>query len=95
LKCDEAKGIEDLEFRGQTIPQLDCGRALKALVICLDNSGYEASLERLDVYVAIPDFRAEQLGQIRIVDESGEDYLYPRKNFSRADLAPFTPLSLL
>ena len=51
----------------------------KKLVICLDNSGYEVSLERRKIYVAIPDPRAERLGQIRIVDESGEDYLYPEK----------------
>lgn len=58
----------------------------RALVICLDNSGYEASLERRKIYVAIPDVRAERLGHIRIIDESGEDYLYPQKLFVLADL---------
>lgn len=51
------------------------------LVICLDNSGYEASLERRKIYVCVPDARAEKLGQVRIVDESGEDYLYPKESF--------------
>lgn len=39
------------------------------------NFGYEASLERRKVYIALPDARAEKVGRIRIIDESGEDYL--------------------
>src|SRR5579862_1644028 len=50
-------------------------KASKKLVICLDNSGYEVSLERRKINVSIPDSRAERMGQIRIIDESGEDYL--------------------
>jgi hypothetical protein len=53
----------------------------KRLVICVDNSGYEVSLERRKIYVALPDSRAEKLGQIRVIDESGEDYLYPAESF--------------
>jgi hypothetical protein len=56
-------------------------KAAKRLVICLDNSGYEVSLERRKIYVALPDSRAEKLGQIRVMDESGEDYLYPAESF--------------
>jgi hypothetical protein len=41
------------------------------LVTCLDNSGYEVSLERRKIYVAIPDAKAQKLGQLRVVDESG------------------------
>lgn len=62
----------------------------RTLVICLDNSGYEASLERRKIYVAVPDTQAERLGHIRIIDESGEDYLYPQKLFVWAEL----PLSV-
>jgi hypothetical protein len=54
-------------------------RPAKRLVICLDNSGYEVSLERRKIYVAIPDAKAARLGQVRVVDESGEDYLYPER----------------
>jgi hypothetical protein len=54
--------------------------------MCVDDSGYRASLERRKIYVAVPDARAECLGQIRITDESGEDYLYPRHYFVPADL---------
>jgi hypothetical protein len=56
-------------------------KATKRLVICVDNSGYEVSLERRKIYVALPDSRAEKLGQIRVIDESGEDYLYPAESF--------------
>jgi hypothetical protein len=58
----------------------------RRLVICLDNSGYEVSLERRKIYVSVRDSRAERLGQIRVFDESGEDYLYPEKLFVPADL---------
>ncbi len=56
-------------------------KAVKQLVICIDNSGYEVSLERRKIYVALPDARAEKLEQIRVIDESGEDYLYPQEYF--------------
>jgi len=56
-------------------------KATKRLVICVDNSGYEVSLERRKIYVALPDSRAEKLGQIRVIDESGENYLYPAESF--------------
>lgn len=53
----------------------------KRLLICVDNAGYEVSLERRKIYVAIPDAKAEHLGRVRVIDESGEDYLYPKKAF--------------
>lgn len=74
------------------------GRAFKKLVICLDNSGYEVSLERRKIYVSIPDAQAQRLGQIRIIDESGEDYLYPEKNSGRSSAvssAGSTPSDLI
>ena len=52
-----------------------------AFVVCLKNEGYEASLELRKLYEAIPDAEAEKHGQLRIIDESGEDYLYPREFF--------------
>lgn len=61
-------------------------RTARQLVICLDNSGYEVSLERRKIYVSIPDARAAKLGQLRVIDESGEDYLYPQKAFIPAEL---------
>jgi hypothetical protein len=61
-------------------------RQARRLVICIDNAGYEVSLERRKIYVAIPDVRAEKLGQVRVIDESGEDYLYPEESFVTAQL---------
>ena len=51
------------------------------LVVCLDNEGNTASLERRKIYVAIPDADAERHGLLRVIDESGEDYLYPKASF--------------
>lgn len=50
-------------------------------VVCVDNSGYPASLELHKIYKAVPDPEAEADGDIRVVDESGEDYLYSRDRF--------------
>lgn len=61
-------------------------RAPKRLYICLDNSGYEVSLEKRKIYVGVADVRAERLGHLRIVDESGESYLYPADRFIAAEL---------
>ena len=51
------------------------------LVVCIDNEGYAASLEKRKIYVAMRDSDAEKHGLLRIVDESGEDYLYPKAFF--------------
>jgi len=53
----------------------------KQLVVCIDNRGYRASLEKRKIYVALRDAAAEKHGLVRIVDESGEDYLYPKAFF--------------
>ncbi len=61
-------------------------KAEKRFVICVDNSGYEVSLERRKIYVSLPDPKAERLGQLRVIDESGEDYLYPKNAFMEVAL---------
>ena len=53
----------------------------KQLVVCVNNEGYPASLERRKIYVALRDADAERHGLVRIVDESGDDYLYPKALF--------------
>ena len=55
-------------------------------VICIDNKEYPASLELRKVYEAIEDKEALSQGLIRIIDESGEDYLYPQSYFMQIDL---------
>jgi hypothetical protein len=53
----------------------------RQLVVCVNNEGYLASLERRKIYVALRDAGAEKHGLIRIVDESGDGYLYPKALF--------------
>ena len=53
----------------------------KKFVICVKNDDYPASLEVRKVYCRIPDVGAKRHGQVRVVDESGEDYLYPEEYF--------------
>ena len=53
----------------------------KHLVVCINNEGYPASLERRKTYVSLRDQVAEKRGLLRIIDESGDDYLYPKVLF--------------
>ena len=55
-------------------------------LICVKNAGYEASLERRKVYRALPNSKAESHGLVRVLDESGEDYLYPADFFVAIEL---------
>jgi hypothetical protein len=58
------------------------------LVICVDNEGYEASLELRKVYRVVRPEPKDPKGYIRVVDESGEDYLYNEKGFEVIELPP-------
>jgi hypothetical protein len=55
-------------------------------VVCLDNQGYEASLEVGKLYRMIPDAQAATHGYMRVVDESGEDYAYTADRFFSLEL---------
>jgi hypothetical protein len=70
-------------------------KSAKRLFICLDNEGYEVSLERLKIYIALTDVKAERNGYLRIIDESGEDYLCPRQRFVAAELPVSTRRAVL
>jgi hypothetical protein len=59
----------------------------KQLVVCIDNEGYAASLEKRKIYVALREPATERHGLLRVIDESGDDYLYP-KAFFRAIALP-------
>lgn len=50
-------------------------------VVCINNEDYPASLELHKIYRVIPDEDAAVDGDMRIIDESGEDYLYPASYF--------------
>ena len=61
-------------------------RRKKHFVVCVRNTGYAASLELRKIYQALPDKDAEAHSLIRVIDESGEDYLYPDKFFRSLEL---------
>lgn len=52
-----------------------------AYVLCVKNRGYPSALEVRKVYQVLPDPDAAERGLVRVIDESGEDYLYPAAFF--------------
>ena len=50
-------------------------------VVCVDNGGYPVSLELHKIYRTLPDDEAARSGDLRVIDESGEDYLFPACSF--------------
>ena len=71
------------------------GRAAPRFVVCIENTGYQASLELHKIYRMLADADAARDGDVRIVDESGEDYLYPVDWFAAVDLPRRVTSSLL
>jgi hypothetical protein len=59
-------------------------------MICVNNRGYEASLEVRKIYEVINDKVAEKHHQLRVIDESGEDYLFPDDYFAPVRLPSVT-----
>ncbi len=53
----------------------------KGFAVCVDNTGYLASLEAGKLYAIVPDAEAAKHGLIRLIDESGEDYGYSVERF--------------
>lgn len=56
-------------------------RSEPRFVVCVKNKDYAASLELRKLYQVVADEVAAELHQIRVIDESGEDYLYPEEYF--------------
>lgn len=54
--------------------------------VCINNEGYPASLEVHKIYKVLPDAHADEHKCVRVIDESGEDYLYPAEYFVFVDL---------
>ena len=65
-----------------------------AFVLCVRNDGYAASLERRKLYATLPDASAAKHDLVRIVDESGGDYLYPADYFLALRLPANVKLAL-
>lgn len=62
--------------------------------VCVSNEGFEASLEVRKLYRVLPDRKAETQSLVRVVDESGEDYLYPGELFATVDVTRETAAEL-
>ncbi len=71
--------------RKVTVPQF---------AICIDNVEYPASLELHKIYRVLPDDEAASEGDLRVIDESGEDYLFPADYFILVELPPKIDLAL-
>src|ERR1039458_7826228 len=70
------KRVQDQAHTGNSMK-----RSEPRFVVCVKNKGYAASLELRKLYQVVADVAAAKLGQIRVIDESGEDYLYPEEYF--------------
>jgi hypothetical protein len=67
----------------------------KNFVVCVDNDGYPAALETRKIYVVLRDALAEKRGLLRVIDESGEDYLYPAVLFREIALPDLVKKAVL
>jgi len=65
------------------------------LAICIDNAGYEMALERRKVYAVLPDEDAARHNYVRVVDETGEDYLFPASRFVLLTVPPDVQAAVL
>ena len=81
--------------RGTSTRSRRAAAASRQFAVCVDNDGYEASLERNKIYVVIPDKNADGDGDLRVVDESGEDYLFSADRFVAIDVPAAVKASLL
>jgi hypothetical protein len=76
----------------QTLSRTDSMRRSRIrtgrFALCVDNGDYPASLETRKLYEVLPDADAVSRGLLRVVDESGEDYLYPARHFRLVTLPP-------
>jgi hypothetical protein len=70
-------------------------RGRTSFAVCIQNTGYPASLELHKIYRVLPDEDAAAEGDLRIIDESGEDYLYPAEWFAAVELPRRVRTSLL
>ena len=61
---------------------------VSSYVLCIDDGGYPESLEVRKVYPVLPDERAAANNYIRVIDETGEDHLYPAKYFAPIQVPP-------
>ncbi len=85
-KSSSARGTSNRSGASANVPHF---------AVCVENEGYEVSLERNKIYVVVPDEDAKKDGDIRVVDESGEDYLFSADRFVAIEVPAAVKASLL
>jgi hypothetical protein len=78
-----------------TRPRKSAAAPRRQFAVCVDNDGYPTSLEHNKIYVVEPDKDAEKNGDLRVVDESGEDYLFSADRFVAIDVPAAVKASIL
>ena len=81
-------GLAEKKSKSNGLSPRKKGPAGSQYVICVKNHDYPASLELRKVYRFTRDLAAAKLGMVRVIDESGEDYLYPEDHFVAIKLTP-------
>jgi hypothetical protein len=81
--------------RGASTRRRKSAGAACRFAVCVHNDGYEASLERNKIYTVLPDEDAERDGDLRVIDESGEDYLFSADRFVTIEVPAAVRASLL
>jgi hypothetical protein len=81
---------QDLRRLGnpQALVVMEAPDSVDEYVLCVNDGGYPESLEVRKLYAVLPDERAAADDYIRVIDETGEDYLYPAKYFVPIQLPP-------
>ena len=79
-------GLGERKSDSNTCWSKQLNKRTNEFVVCVRNEGYQASLELRKIYQAVPDTDAERHHLLRVVDESGEDYLYPQDFFLLIEL---------
>ncbi len=90
-----ASARKNLSARSTSTRARNSAASGRRFAVCVDNDGYEASLERNKIYVVLPDKDAESDGDLRVVDESGEDYLFSAERFVAIEVPAAVKASLL
>ena len=90
-----ASGRKSSSAKGTSTRSRKPTPAGRRFVVCVRNDGYEASLERNKIYAVVRDDDAERDGDLRVVDESGEDYLFSADRFVAIEVPASVRASLL
>jgi len=90
-----ASGRKGSSARGTSTRSRRPAAKRRRFAVCVRNNGYEASLERNKIYTVLPDEDAERDGDLRVIDESGEDYLFSADRFVAVEVPAPVRASLL